>query len=192
MALLEEKSRLIEFGAPGRTRTADHLVRRPSLDRSQVDDLQYNSLSDSSNISAGYVDLSACLLSVVTSNIRRDHNQFTSLLAPARWSVFNAAMMGHGAAVAVCSHSQSSAASTRSICSSAATFSLMLASRAPAILRMALRLPPCSSRKSSRISSRENPRFCERLMNRMRSIIAVGYRRTPLPLCGTANRFLRW
>ncbi len=57
--------------APG-CRTADPLVRRPSLDRSQVDDLLNNSVCGSSNISARYVALSACSLWVVTSNIRRN------------------------------------------------------------------------------------------------------------------------
>jgi hypothetical protein len=75
---------------------------------------------------------------------------------------------------------------------SASIFSRIFVIRSPAILRMALRLPPCSSRIRPRISSRVKPRFCDRLMNRIRSIMAGGYRRTSAPLCGTANRYRRW
>jgi hypothetical protein len=58
--------------APGGTRTPGPLVRRPSLDRSQVDDFMNNSVGGSSNISPRYAALSACLPWIVTSNIRRD------------------------------------------------------------------------------------------------------------------------
>jgi hypothetical protein len=89
-------------------------------------------------------------------------------------SVLKAAIMGHGSAVAVGSHSQSNSVSTFSICCNVVSFSRILLNRAPAILRMAPRLPPCSKRISSRISSRLKPRSCERLMNRTRSIVASG------------------
>ena len=61
-----------ECGAPGEIRTPGLLVRRPSLDHSQVNDSQVKLSREASNISAGYVGLTACLPWVVTSSIGRD------------------------------------------------------------------------------------------------------------------------
>ena len=65
------------YGAPGEIRTPGLLVRRERLDAAQVDDFQPKSAREASNISAGYIAVSACLLWAATLGIRREWASIT-------------------------------------------------------------------------------------------------------------------